>query len=400
MLISNVEIFSRLGENFDYNKVSKRKNRFDEYMMRKSYKDLSIFVENKNLKDAINDAITAVGEEKGIMGKLTVKKGMKDSWRGKLLDFLIKIIDKIVEFIGAILGLRTKPVDISNKCVKMIKNTIEKNPKKFSGFLPPDMLSTDGWSGLIEQGIPKDRDKTNDRDSNRYSKQFNPRPEKDKDKGKSDYPWKTVFDSMFTNNFTEIQAILRNILTNPDKDGFLDDTVMRQIKRIGDNLDMGGFKQLVDNLSLTQMYYNKCYKVAIENPIIEDNKLERVRVDNLYKEMLKRCKTIEQQGVLTDAGGMVNSTSMRRFKTLKRWVNTRRTFLDNITKSPEYKSGDIHYRVQNEYNCIRILNDCFNVYSTSLLQIRQLYNTFSKTIMAYTKLMIDVYNSNEEGAGQ
>ena len=239
-------------------------------MMRKSYKDLSIFVENKNLKDAINDAITAVGEEKGIMGKLTVKKGMKDSWRGKLLDFLIKIIDKIVEFIGAILGLRTKPVDISNKCVKMIKNTIDKNPKKFSGFLPPDMLSTDGWSGLIEQGTPKDRDKTNDRDHNRYSKQFNPRPEKDKDKGRSDYPWKTVFDSMFTNNFTEIQAILRNILTNPDKDGFLDDTVMRQIKRIGDNLDMGGFKQLVDNLSLTRMYYNKCYKVAVENPVVED----------------------------------------------------------------------------------------------------------------------------------
>ena len=90
MLIGNVEIFSRLGENFDYNKIHKSKNRFNEYMIRKAYKDLSIFVENKNLRSAINDTITAVGEAKGIVKKLTVKNGMQESWKGRLLDFLIK----------------------------------------------------------------------------------------------------------------------------------------------------------------------------------------------------------------------------------------------------------------------------------------------------------------------
>lgn len=397
MLIGNVEIFSRLGENFDYNKIHKSKNRFNEYMIRKAYKDLSIFVENKNLRSAINDTITAVGEAKGIVKKLTVKNGMQESWKGRLLDFLIKVIDKIVEFIGAILGLRTKPEDISARCVKMIKNTIDKNPKKYKGSLPPDIFKNSGWELLLPQGTPSDRDKTNDRDTNRYSKQFNPRPEEAKDKGKSDYPWKTRFDLMYTNNFSEMHGILRNILANPDKDGFLDDTVMRQIKLIGVGLEMQPFKDMLENLSLTQMYYEKCYKVATEDPMLEFRKNEREPVANLYKEMLRRCKSIEQQGVLTDVQGMVSSTSIRRFKTLKRWVNTRRKFLDNITKSPEYKSDKIHYRVQNEYKCIRILNDYFNIFSSSLLQIRQLYNSYSKTAMAYTKLMIAVYESNKGG---
>lgn len=398
MLIGgNVEIFSRLGENFDYNKINKSKNRFNEYLMRKSYKDLSIFVENKNLRNAINDTITAVGEAKGIVEKLTVKKGMVDSWKGRLLDFLIKVIDKIVEFVGAILGLRTKPEDISARCVKMIKNAIDKNPKKFNGLLPPDIFKNDGWEALISPGTPSDRNKTNDRDTNRYSKQFNERPEEARDKGASDYPWKTKFDLMYTNNFSEMHAILRNILANPDKDGFLDDTVMRQIKRIGVGLEMQPFKGMLENLSLTQMYYEKCYKVATEDPMLEFRKDEREPVANLYKEMLRRCKSIEQQGVLTDVQGIVSSTSIRRFKTLKRWVNMRRKFLDNITKSPEYKSDKIHYRVQNEYKCIRILNDYFNIFSSSLLQVRQLYNSYSKTAIAYTKLMISVYESNKGG---
>ena len=398
MLYTDI-IFERLGENFNYDKINNntKSNRFNEYLIRKSYKDLSIFTENKNLRDAINDTITAVGEAKGIVKNLTVKNGMQESWRGRILDFLIKVIDKIVEFLGFILGLKTKPEDVSAKCVKMIKDAIDKNPKKFKGSLPPDMFRNEGWEYLIPQGTPSDREQTNDRDSNRYSKQFNERSEEAKDKGASEYPWKTNFDAVYTNNFTEMQAILRNILTNPDKDGFLDDTVMRQIKRIGTGLKLDPIKGMLEDLSLTQMYYTKCYKVAIEDPVVNENKLKRVPVNNLYSEMLKRCKSIEQQGVLTDAGGMVTSTSIRRFKTLKRWVNMRRKFLDKITKSPEYKSDDIHYRVQNEYKCIRILNDYFNLFSSSLLQVRQMYNSFSKTAMAYTKLMIEVYESNEGG---
>lgn len=400
-------LLSRLGTNGSFGLEKRKEKKFELYGYSRANKEMPIFMENLDLKTCINDKVVTACEYSGIMGKLDEKRGMTDSWKNRLFDFILKILDKIVEFLGFITGLRVKPKDISAKCVKMIKDTIDKNPLKIEGILPIDVFSTAGWSTLLEQGTPADRDKTNDRDTNRYSKQFNPRPEEAKDKGKSDYPWKTQFDSAFTNNFAEIFGILRNVMTSSDKDGFLDDTVMRQIKRIGNNSKLMGLDKVIKDMSLTQIYYQRCYKLAMTSPVLEiyesNDPLNPVysNYNNMYKEMLKRCKSIEQQAVLTDAGGMVNSTSVRRFKTLKRWLTMRRTFLDNVTKSPEYKSDKIHYRVQNEYKCIAILNDFFTFYNRSLLQVRQLYNDFSKTAMSYTQMLIKVYNlrveENEKG---
>lgn len=395
-------LLSRLGTKGSFNLEKRKEKKFELYGYSRANKEMSIFMENLDLKTCINNEVVTACEYSGILGKLDQKRGMTDSWKNRLFDFILKILDKIIEFLGFITGLRVKPKDISAKCVKMIKNTIDEHPLKTQGALPIDVFSAAGWSTLLEQGTPADRDKTNDRDTNRYS-QYNPRPESDKDKGKSDYPWKTQFDSAFTNNFSEMLGILRNVMTSSDKDGFLDDTVMRQIKRIGDNSKLMGLDQVIKNMSLTQIYYQRCYKKAVESPALdvykyEDSPLNPIynNYNNMYNEMLKRCKSIEQQAVLTDVTGIVNSTSTRRFKALKRWLTMRRTFLDNVTKSPEYKSDKIHYRVQNEYKCIAILNDFFTFYNKSLLQIRQLYNDFSKTAMAYAQMLIKVYNSRVE----
>ena len=387
-------LLSRLGTHGSFGLEKRKEKKFELYGYSRANKEMSIFMENLDLKACINDKVVTACEYSGIMGKLDEKRGMTDSWKNRLFDFILKILDKIIEFLGFITGLRVKPKDISAKCVKMIKNTIDEHPLKTQGALPIDVFSAAGWSTLLEQGTPADRDKTNDRDTNRYS-QYNPRPESDKDKGKSDYPWKTQFDSAFTNNFSEMLGILRNVMTSSDKDGFLDDTVMRQIKRIGDNSKLMGLDQVIKNMSLAQIYYQRCYKKAVESPALdvykyEDSPLNPIysNYNNMYNEMLKRCKSIEQQAVLTDVTGIVNSTSTRRFKALKRWLTMRRTFLDNVTKSPEYKSDKIHYRVQNEYKCIAILNDFFT--------LRQLYNDFSKTAMAYAQMLIKVYNSRVE----
>lgn len=395
-------LLSRLGTHGSFGLEKRKEKKFELYGYSRANKEMSIFMENLDLKTCINNEVVTACEYSGILGKLDQKRGMTDSWKNRLFDFILKILDKIIEFLGFITGLRVKPKDISAKCVKMIKTAIDKNPLKTQGVLPIDVFSAAGWSTLLEQGTPADRDKTNDRDTNRYS-QYNPRPESDKDKGKSDYPWKTQFDSAFTNNFSEMLGILRNVMTSSDKDGFLDDTVMRQIKRIGDNSKLMGLDQVIKNMSLAQIYYQRCYKKAVESPALdvykyEDSPLNPIynNYNNMYNEMLKRCKSIEQQAVLTDVTGIVNSTSTRRFKALKRWLTMRRTFLDNVTKSPEYKSDKIHYRVQNEYKCIAILNDFFTFYNKSLLQIRQLYNDFSKTAMAYVQMLIKVYNSRVE----
>lgn len=395
-------LLSRLGTKGSFSLEKQKQKKFELYGYSRANKEMSIFMENLDLKACINDKVVTACEYSGILGKLDQKRGMTDSWKNRLFDFILKILDKIIEFLGFITGLRVKPKDISAKCVKMIKNTIDEHPLKTQGALPIDVFSAAGWSTLLEQGTPADRDKTNDRDTNRYS-QYNPRPESDKDKGKSDYPWKTQFDSAFTNNFSEMLGILRNVMTSSDKDGFLDDTVMRQIKRIGDNSKLMGLDRVIKDMSLAQIYYQRCYKKAVESPALdvykyEDSPLNPIysNYNNMYNEMLKRCKSIEQQAVLTDVTGIVNSTSTRRFKALKRWLTMRRTFLDNITKSPEYKSDKIHYRVQNEYKCIAILNDFFTFYNKSLFQIRQLYNDFSKTAMAYAQMLIKVYNSRVE----
>lgn len=395
-------LLSRLGTKGSFSLEKQKQKKFELYGYSRANKEMSIFMENLDLKTCINNEVVTACEYSGILGKLDQKRGMTDSWKNRLFDFILKILDKIIEFLGFITGLRVKPKDISAKCVKMIKNTIDEHPLKTQGALPIDVFSAAGWSTLLEQGTPADRDKTNDRDTNRYS-QYNPRPESDKDKGKSDYPWKTQFDSAFTNNFSEMLGILRNVMTSSDKDGFLDDTVMRQIKRIGDNSKLMGLDQVIKNMSLAQIYYQRCYKKAVESPALdvykyEDSPLNPIysNYNNMYNEMLKRCKSIEQQAVLTDVTGIVNSTSTRRFKALKRWLTMRRTFLDNVTKSPEYKSDKIHYRVQNEYKCIAILNDFFTFYNKSLFQIRQLYNDFSKTAMAYAQMLIKVYNSRVE----
>ena len=395
-------LLSRLGTHGSFNLEKQKEKKFELYGYSRANKEMSIFMENLDLKTCINNEVVTACEYSGILGKLDEKRGMTDSWKNRLFDFILKILDKIIEFLGFITGLRVKPKDISAKCVKMIKDAIDKNPLKIEGTLPIDVFSAAGWSTLLEQGTPADRDKTNDRDTNRYS-QYNPRPESDKDKGKSDYPWKTQFDSAFTNNFSEMLGILRNVMTSSDKDGFLDDTVMRQIKRIGDNSKLMGLDRVIKDMSLAQIYYQRCYKKAVESPALDVYKNGNDpfnpiynNYDNIYNEMLKRCKSIEQQAVLTDVTGIVNSTSTRRFKALKRWLTMRRTFLDNVTKSPEYKSDKIHYRVQNEYKCIAILNDFFTFYNKSLFQIRQLYNDFSKTAMAYAQMLIKVYNSRVE----
>ena len=70
-------------------------------------------MDTKKIEAAVAQIIEAVGEAKGIVKNLTVKNGMQESWRGRILDFLIKVIDKIVEFIGFILGLKFSP-NLSN----------------------------------------------------------------------------------------------------------------------------------------------------------------------------------------------------------------------------------------------------------------------------------------------
>lgn len=385
-------ILNRVGANVN-DKININSNPYTDSIRNKN---MSIYLENVKLKSTINDSIQAFGEAKGLMGKLNEKNGMKDSWRSRILDILIKLIEKIAEFVGSILGFRRKPKDVSVKCVKMIKTAIDKNPKHFKGVLPKDVFETDGWSKLVPQGTPRDRDATNDRDNNRYSKDYNPRPDDAKDKGRNEYPWKTKFDSMKTTPFVEATTILSKILTEQDEDGFLNDSVMRQVQRIWNNVSDSPIKGIIERMTLTQLYFVKCVSIATSNKALlgEMKELDEPVVD-LYKEMTRRCKSIEKQVTLVDASGMVSAVSSSRFRPLKKWLNMRRTFLDEVTKSDEYKSGKIHYRVQNELKCIR-LNDFYNILSESLLKIKQVYIAYSKTALAYTSLIIRTYNRAEE----
>lgn len=386
-------ILNRVGANVN-DKINVISN---PYVDNTRNKNMSIYLENVKLKSAINDSIQAFGEAKGLMGKLNEKNGMKDSWRSRILDILISLISKIAEFVGSILGFRRKPKDVSVKCVKMIKAAIDKNPKHFKGVLPKDVFEIDGWSKLVPQGTPKDRDATNDRDNNRYSKDYNPRPEEAKDKGRNEYPWKTKFDTMKTTPFVEATTILSKILTEQDEDGFLNDSVMRQVQRIWNNVEGSPIKGIIQKMTLTQLYFVKCISIATSNKaLLGEMKELDDPVDDLYKEMIRRCKSIEKQATLVDASGMVSAVSSSRFRPLKKWLNMRRAFLDEVTKSDEYKSGKIHYRVQNELKCIRILNDFYNILSESLLKIKQVYIAYSKTALAYTSLIIRTYNRAEE----
>ena len=150
-------------------------------------------------------------------------------------------------------------------------------------------------------------------------------------------------------------------------------------------------------MTLTQLYFVKCISIATSNKaLLGEMKELDDPVDDLYKEMIRRCKSIEKQATLVDASGMVSAVSSSRFRPLKKWLNMRRAFLDEVTKSDEYKSGKIHYRVQNELKCIRILNDFYNILSESLLKIKQVYIAYSKTALAYTSLIIRAYNRAEE----